>query len=676
MAGITVSGYGRRRRPPAHDELEPKRRPPPTVLTWSAELVDGRRLVLHGEGNGGNGHLRLLGRGGEVVVPVVEHGRGVRAAIDLPGLDPGTWRIEGAAMASDGRTGPPVVVPGTRELLRVRLRATDGRMDLHVTPVARHAEARRLRVDGSCVELELSEPGDVLARRRHGAREVRGEGGRIDLAELARGGAGEELWRLWLEAPDGERLRIARHHDGVPGKRRLVALPAVEAEGRVARLRYTRDDQLGVHCSAAPRDGAPRPLRLSWRRRWLGGAAVAVHEVAIGAVRRLPAPAPRPRREPAGACFVLANAFGMGGTIRATLDLAGDLAAERPVEVLSIRRHRARPFFAPADGVVIRALDDRTRARRPLLQRLLSALPSVLVHPEDFAYTGASLWTDLRLVRRLRRAGGDVIVTTRPAYAIVAAAAAPSDAVVVAQEHLHFDAHRPRLARAVRRAYADVDVLAVLTEADRRAYGEVLQGRPTRVLRLPGARVPPGAALASYDRPVVVAAGRLTHQKGFDLLLRAFAPIARRHPEWQLRIYGGGPERAALRALVRELGLHDHVLLMGAARDIGDALAHGSIFALSSRYEGFGMVVVEAMSRGLPIVSFDCPHGPSEVIAHGRDGLLVPPEDVDGLTAALERLVADPRERARMGAAARETARAYEPAAVAAQWRALLSELV
>lgn len=651
------------------------RRAPPTLLTWTAELVGGRSLVLHGERNGGNGHLRLLGRGAERVVPVVEHGRGVRAAIDLGGLVPGVWRIEGAEMADDGRTGPSFVLPGERQLLRVRLRSSDGRMDLHVTPVARHAEARRLEVDGTVVALELSQAGDVLARRRHGAREVRGRGGRIDLAELARGGAGDEVWRLWLETPGGERLRIARHHDGVPGKRRLVALPSVEAGGRVARLRYTADDQLGVHCAPAPRDEPPRPPRPSWRRRWLGPAAVAAHELALAAIRRLPdRPPAGPGRAPA-VRFVLANAFGMGGTIRATLDLAGDLAAGGPVEILSVRRHRARPFFAPGEGVVIRALDDRTRARRPLAQRALSRLPSLLVHPDDFAYKGASLWTDLQLVRELRRASGDVVVTTRPAYAIVAAVAAPAGATIVAQEHMHFDAHGPRLARAVERAYRAVDVLAVLTEADRSAYAAALRGSDTRVVRLPGARVPPGTGVSALSEPVIVAAGRLSRQKGFDLLVRAFAPIARRHPEWQLRIYGGGPERDALRALIRELGLHDTVLLMGAARDIGDALAHGSVFALSSRYEGFGMVVVEAMSRGLPVVSFDCPHGPAEIITHGRDGVLVAPEDVDALSAALESLVADPARRAQLGAAARETARAYEPGVVAAQWRELLAGL-
>jgi glycosyltransferase involved in cell wall biosynthesis len=109
---------------------------------------------------------------------------------------------------------------------------------------------------------------------------------------------------------------------------------------------------------------------------------------------------------------------------------------------------------------------------------------------------------------------------------------------------------------------------------------------------------------------------------------------------------------------------------------VGEALAEASVFALSSRFEGFGMVAVEAMSRGLPVVSFDCPHGPGEIVTHGRDGLLVAPEDVDGLSAALEELMVDPVRRAALGAAARRTAAAYHPDVIAAAWEALLEGLV
>ena len=317
-------------------------------------------------------------------------------------------------------------------------------------------------------------------------------------------------------------------------------------------------------------------------------------------------------------------------------------------------------------------LDDRGRAERGRTERLLTALPSVLTHPEDYGYRSSSLWTDVQLLRRLRATGGEVVIATRPAWALLATAAAPPGAVTVAQEHMNLRAHRPALAADVRRRYADLDALVVLTEGDRADYS-ALAG--LRVERIQNPTPPLDGGTSTLEAPVVAAAGRLTSQKGFDLLIPAFAPVARRHPGWTLRIYGGGPERAALQAQIEAEGMRGRIELMGPTRRLGQALAEASLFVLSSRFEGFGLVILEAMQAGLPVVSFDCPRGPSDIITSGHDGTLVPPEDVAGLTAALEVLIADPARRRVLGAAAKATAREYAPPAVAARWDALLTEL-
>ena len=413
------------------------------------------------------------------------------------------------------------------------------------------------------------------------------------------------------------------------------------------------------------------PAVPSLRRRLLGAPAIALHRAALALVRRLPPPRPRPRAGRPPIRIVLANAHAMGGTIRTTLDLAGHLARRHEVEVIALRRRRSRrPFFPFPAGVAVTTLDDRGR-RRGRAERALAALPSVLVHPEDYGYRAASLWTDLLLLRRLRASGGEIVLATRPAWALLAAAAAPPDAIVVAQEHLNFHAHRPALAADVRRRYRDLDALVVLTEADRADYAAVAR----QVVRIPNPAPRSPGGRSSLDAPVIAAAGRLNTQKGFDLLIAAFAPLARRHPEWTLQIHGGGPERAALQAQIDAEGLSERIVLLGPTRRLGEALARASVFALSSRFEGFGLVILEAMSHGLPVVSFDCPRGPGEIISSGRDGTLVPPEDVPALTAALEQLVADPARRRVYGAAALETARAYDRDAIGARWEALLLAL-
>jgi glycosyltransferase involved in cell wall biosynthesis len=395
-----------------------------------------------------------------------------------------------------------------------------------------------------------------------------------------------------------------------------------------------------------------------------------VHRAALAVVSALA----RPRGGPDGADgpvrFLLGHAWGMGGTIRTTLNLADELSGRHDVEIVSVLRRRERPFFALPAGVRVGAVDDRRR-RRGLLARALGALPSVLIHPEDYAYPWSSLWTDVALVRRLRSLRGGVLVTTRPAYNLLAARLLHPSVIAIGQEHMNFLSHRPRLAADIRRGYRRLDALTVLSSGDARDYGQVVE----RVELIPNPVVPLDGGTSDQSAELVVAAGRLNGQKGFDLLIAAWAAVAEQQPGWRLRIYGSGPLRDALELQVAELGLAGSVELMGRTQQLGAAMAEASLFALSSRFEGFGLVIVEAMGKGLPVVSFDCPRGPSDIIDDGADGLLVAPEDVAGLSAALLELIGDPERRRRLARAAAAKARRYESAAIGPRWDALLGDL-
>lgn len=175
----------------------------------------------------------------------------------------------------------------------------------------------------------------------------------------------------------------------------------------------------------------------------------------------------------------------------------------------------------------------------------------------------------------------------------------------------------------------------------------------------------------AQDSASVVAVGRLVRQKGFDLLLDAFSRIAARHPGWSLEIWGEGPERKAIEARAESQGLATRVRLRGLSAAPASWTAGASAFVLSSRYEGFPNALGEAMAAGLPVAAFDCAFGPGEMIRNEVDGLLVPDEDVDALAAALDRLMADPALRARLGASAREASERFAPEKIIAQWDAL-----
>lgn len=152
--------------------------------------------------------------------------------------------------------------------------------------------------------------------------------------------------------------------------------------------------------------------------------------------------------------------------------------------------------------------------------------------------------------------------------------------------------------------------------------------------------------------PSFLAVGRLAHQKGFDMLLRAFARIAAEIPDWSLRVLGSGPLGDALAAQTTALGLGDRVTWIPRHPAPWSFATRPGVFVLSSRYEGFPNVLLEAMAVGLPPVAFDCPSGPGEIIRHGQNGVLVPCGDVDRLAVAMQEMALAPEVREQIAAAA------------------------
>lgn len=171
------------------------------------------------------------------------------------------------------------------------------------------------------------------------------------------------------------------------------------------------------------------------------------------------------------------------------------------------------------------------------------------------------------------------------------------------------------------------------------------------------------------EAKVILGAGRLDKQKGFDQLITAFATLASRHPDWRLVIAGEGQERAALEAQVRQLGLESQIHLPGEIGNIGYWYDRAEIFALSSRFEGFPNALLEAMAYGLACISFNCETGPVELITQNRNGVLVEPEgSTKQLCAALHDLILNPEKRARLGQAARVRSSEFGVEKIAAQW--------
>lgn len=229
--------------------------------------------------------------------------------------------------------------------------------------------------------------------------------------------------------------------------------------------------------------------------------------------------------------------------------------------------------------------------------------------------------------------------------------------------------------RLRRLLYPRAAAVVVQTETVRDEWAlEFLRPERVHVIPNPLRQLPQPGPADSGDNSIL-AMGRLDPQKGFDLLLRAFARSQLAREGWRLTILGEGPERRPLEQMARELGLNGSIDLPGVVRNPERHMRQGAIFVLSSRYEGFPNALLEAMGMGMAVVSYDCESGPSALIRHNANGLLVPPENIDSLSQALVDLAVDSARRHRLGTAALEVRHRYAIDTVLKQWDVLIAQV-
>jgi len=206
---------------------------------------------------------------------------------------------------------------------------------------------------------------------------------------------------------------------------------------------------------------------------------------------------------------------------------------------------------------------------------------------------------------------------------------------------------------ALRRLYRRADDIVMQTS---RSVACLPKRHRARAVVIPNPVELPAVSACRSGSRTVVGVGRLTPQKGFDLLIAAFARAAAENPAWRLVIWGEGPARSALEHQIGQLGFGDRITLPGLSATPGSWVHSAEIFVLSSRYEGFPNAMLEAMAAGLAVTAFDCDFGPAELIEPARAGVLVPHGAVGALARSLSMLMRVPEERRRLGRAARKVA--------------------
>jgi GalNAc-alpha-(1->4)-GalNAc-alpha-(1->3)-diNAcBac-PP-undecaprenol alpha-1,4-N-acetyl-D-galactosaminyltransferase len=295
----------------------------------------------------------------------------------------------------------------------------------------------------------------------------------------------------------------------------------------------------------------------------------------------------------------------------------------------------------------------------------------------------AGLWNNIQRVRALRKAihrsSPQVMISFIDTMnVLVLAAGRGLDIPVIISERSDPAKHPIGAAwnRFRQWTYPAASRLVVQSQAVQAAFKPLLGDKlciiPNPILQLPEVQ---GETPFLLHRPVVLNAGRLSREKGCDLLIRAFALLSERYPDWNLLILGDGTQRGELEALVDELGLKERISLPGRVKNPYDYFRKADLFVLPSRYEGMPNALCEAMACGMAVVAANCSSGVGQVVHDGVNGLLAEPENVDSLAAAMQQLMGDQAWRASLGEQARISTEPYNLNRVMALWEDLVREL-
>ena len=224
--------------------------------------------------------------------------------------------------------------------------------------------------------------------------------------------------------------------------------------------------------------------------------------------------------------------------------------------------------------------------------------------------------------------------------------------------------------RKQEKAVKKLDAFVVLTQYDAESWKKIKVANI-----IPNSLPFYTAESSSLDKKQIITVGRLSEQKGFDLLVSAWSYIAKKHPNWEIHLYGEGELENELKKSITQNGIEDSFIIHKPVKNIKEKYLESSIYVMSSRFEGFGMVLIEAMACGVPCISFDCPHGPSYIIEDGEDGILVENGNVEQLAEAISTLITDTDKRVAMGKAAKQNVLRYSQENIMKQWESLFYKL-
>ena len=374
---------------------------------------------------------------------------------------------------------------------------------------------------------------------------------------------------------------------------------------------------------------------------------------------------------------ILALHLAFGGIEKAICSMANLFAERCEVEIISVYNMPDAPAFPLDERVSVRYLlgdiPNREEWKAALNGRDISGLVR-----ESLRAVRILRDKKRAVIEAIRGISDGVVITTRPEDNVLLSRYGKPGVLKIAQ--LHQDhAFDPKLVRSFQKDYGGVDVFALLTPGLRDEVRYMLRGHNdhTEVVYIPNFLEHFPENTDKYPREkTVLAVGRLHEVKRFELLIRQFAALHRQFPDWKLRIVGEGEERGRLEAAIKELHAENYVNLTGRkdADGVEDEMLRASLYAMTSRSEGFPFVLLEAQSCGLPVVAFDVRVGPGFVVQNGVNGYLAADMVYEDFCEKIASLMKDEALRHEMAEAAKARASDFSREKVAEIWYSILGD--
>lgn len=371
---------------------------------------------------------------------------------------------------------------------------------------------------------------------------------------------------------------------------------------------------------------------------------------------------------------ILSLHLGYGGIEKSVVSLANMLVEKYDIEIACSYKLFDEPTFELDERVkIIYLMDDKPNRKE--FKEAIKKYKFLTAIKEGFKGLNILRKRKSTMIDYIKNCNSKAIISTRYIFNEWLGEYAPDKVLKIGWEHNHYH-NDYKYARNVIRSAKNLDYFVLVSQALTSFYTEKLKGTKCYCLYIPNVIEDMPMKRASLDEERLISVGRLAEEKGFLDLLKIFYILSKEHKNWHLDIIGDGDQKERLEKYIKTHNLSNNVTLHGFQKKefINKMLNKSSVYVMTSFTESFGIVLIEAMSHGVPCIAFDSAEGPRELINSGMNGFLIKHRNYSAMIKKIEDLMSDKEKRVELGKAARESVKKYASSNVKEQWFELIEE--